>query len=146
MDDPRTEQSIEWLDWYSRHYGPVQKDPSVVPRLTRAIAAYLKWMTSVNYTAASRQLHRRQLALFLSFVKNRRFDWQQLFTENTRQHFKTLSGLHTTAALNGLCRYLAEQGQIKMPLPRHPPPRKLAGIFEDYVHFCRQSPFKAAVV
>jgi site-specific recombinase XerD len=26
-----------------------------------------------------------------------------------------------------------------MPLPRHPPPRKLAGTFEDYVHFCRQS-------
>jgi len=139
MDDPRTRQSIEWLDWYSRQYGPVQKDPSVVPRLTRAIAAYLEWMTSVNYTAASRQLHRRQLKLFLSYVKNRRFDWQQLFTENTRQHFKKLSGLDTTAALNGLCRYLAEQGQINTPLARRPTPRKLSGIFEDYVHFCRQS-------
>jgi len=139
MDDPRTRQSIEWLDWYSRQYGAPQKDPAVVPRLTRAIADYLEWMTSVNYTAASRQLHRAQLKLFLSFVKNRRFDWQQLFTENTRAHFKKLSGLDTTAALNGLCRYLAEQGQIKMPLPRHPPVRKLAGIFEDYVHFCRQS-------
>jgi len=139
MDDPRTEQSIEWLDWYSRHYGPVQKDPAVVPRLTRAIAAYLEWMTSVNYTAASRQLHRAQLKLFLSFVKNRRFDWQQLFTENTRAHFKKLSGLDTTAALNGLCRYLAEQGQINTPLARRPTPRKLSGIFEDYVHFCRQN-------
>ena len=139
MDDPRTQQSIQWLDWYSRQYGPPQKDPSVVPRLSRTIADYLDWMTSVNYTAASRQLHRRQLKLFLDFVKNRRFDWPQLFAENTREHFKKLSGLHTTAALNGLGRYLAEQGQIKMPLPRHPPPRKLAGIFEDYVHFCRQS-------
>ena len=139
MNDLRSQQSIEWLDWYSRHYGPVQKDPSVVPRLTRAIAAYLEWMTSVNYTAASRQLHQRQLMLFLSYVKSSRFDWQQLFTENTRAHFKKLSGLDTTAALNGLCRYLAEQGQINTPLARHPPPRKLAGIFEDYVHFCRQS-------
>jgi site-specific recombinase XerD len=139
MDDPRSRQSIEWLDWYSRQYGAPQKDPTVVPRLTRAIADYLDWMTSVNYTAASRQLHRRQLKLFLSFVKNRRFGWQQLFTEKIRAHFKKLSGLDTTAALNGLCRYLAEQGQIKMPLPRHPPTRKLAGIFEDYVHFCRQS-------
>ena len=139
MDDPRTEQSIEWLDWYSRHCGPPQKDPSAVPRLTRAIADYLDWMTSVNYTAASRQLHRAQLKLFLSFVKNRRFDWQQLFTEKTRAHFKKLSGLHTTAALNGLCRYLAEQGQINTPLARRPTPRKLSGIFEDYVHFCRQS-------
>jgi site-specific recombinase XerD len=139
MDDPRSQQSIEWLDWYSRQYGAPQKDPAVVPRLTRAIADYLEWMASVNYTAASRQLHRRQLKLFLSFVKNRRFDWQQLFTENTRAHFKKLSGLDTTAALNGLCRYLAEQGQIKMVLPRQPPTRKLAGVFEDYVHFCRQS-------
>jgi integrase/recombinase XerD len=139
MDDPRTRQSIEWLEWYNRQYGPPQKDPTVVPRLTRVIADYLEWMTSVNYTAASRQLHRRQLKLFLSFVKNRRYDWQQLFSESTRQHFKKLSGLHTTAALNGLGRYLAEQDKIKMPLARHPPPRKLAGIFEDYVHFCRQS-------
>jgi site-specific recombinase XerD len=139
MDDPRTQQSIEWLDWYSRHCGPPQKDPTVVPRLTRAIADYLDWMTSVNYTAASRQLHRAQLKLFLSFVKNRRFDWQQLFAENTRAHFKKLSGLHSTAALNGLGRYLAEQGQIKMVLARHPTPRKLAGIFEDYVHLCQQS-------
>ena len=139
MLDPRTQQSIQWLQWYNRQYGAPQKDPSVVPRLSRATADYLDWMTSVNYTAASRQLHRRQLGLFLSFVKNRRFDWQQLFAEKTRAHFKTLSGLHSTAALNGLCRYLAEQGQIKTPLARHPPPRKLAGIFEDYVHYCQQS-------
>ena len=131
MDDPRTRQSIEWLDWYSRQYGPAQKDSAVVPRLTRAIADYLEWMTSVNYTAASRQLHRAQLKLFLSFVKNRRFDWQQLFTEKTRTHFKTLSGLDTTAALNGLGRYLAEQGQINTPLARRPTPQKLSGIFED---------------
>ncbi len=139
MADPRTQQSIQWLQWYNRQYGPPQKDPAAVPRLTRAIADYLDWMRSVHYTAASRQLHRRQLELFLSFVKNRRFGWQQFFTEKTREHFIKLSGLHTTAALNGLCRYLAEQGRIKTPLPRRPPPRKLAGIFEDYVHYCQQS-------
>lgn len=139
MIDPHSQQSIEWLNWYSRQYGPPQKDPSVVPRLSRAIADYLHWMQSVNYTAANQHLHRKQLKLFLSFVKSRRFDWQQLFAEKTRAHFKKLSGLHTTAALNGLGRYLAEQGQIKMVLPRHPPTRKLAGVFEDYVHFCRQS-------
>ena len=139
MVDPRTEQSIQWLNWYSRQYGPPQKDPAAVPRLSRAIADYFCWMTSVHYTAASRQLHRVQLELFLDFVKNRRLGWQQLFTEKTRAHFKTLSGLHSTAALNGLCRYLAEQGQIKTPLPRHPTGRKLAGIFEDYVHYCQQS-------
>jgi len=139
MADPRTEQSIEWLDWYSRQYGPAQKDPTVVPRLSRAIGAYLDWMRSVDYTSASCQLHRRQLMLFLSFVKNRRFDWQQLFCEKTRNHFKKLSGLHTTAALNGLCRYLAEDDQIESLLPRQPQPRKLSGLFEDYVRYCRQS-------
>jgi site-specific recombinase XerD len=139
MLDPHSQQAIEWLEWYSRQYGPPQKDASVVPRLSRAIADYLHWMQSVNYTAASRQLHRRQLEQFLSFVKNRRFDWQQLFTEKTRQQFKKLSGLCTTAAVNGLSRYLAEQGQLKAPLPLRPAARKLAGLFEEYLQYRQQS-------
>jgi site-specific recombinase XerD len=135
MVDPYTQQSIEWLNWYSRQYGSPQKDPSVVPRLSRAIADYLQWMKSVNYTPASRHLHSLQLELFLDFVKNRRLGWQQLFTIKTREHFKKLSGLCTTAAVNGLSRYLVEQGQLKTPLPHRPPPRKLTGIFEDYLQY-----------
>jgi site-specific recombinase XerD len=135
MVDPHTQQSIEWLEWYNRQYGPPQKDPAVVPRLSRAIADYLHWMQAVNYTAASRHLHRAQLELFLNFVKNRRFGWQQLFTVATREHFKKLSGLRTTAAVNGLSRCLVEQGQIKSPLPLRPQQRKLAGIFEDYLQY-----------
>ena len=44
MDEPRTQQSIQWLEWYNRQYGAPQKDPAAVPRLTRAIADYLHWM------------------------------------------------------------------------------------------------------
>ena len=69
MTDSHPPQSIEWLDWYNQQYGPPQKDPAAVPRLTRAIADYLNWMKSVNYTAASQQLHQTQLELFLNFVK-----------------------------------------------------------------------------
>jgi site-specific recombinase XerD len=75
------------------------------------------------------------LELFLDFVKNRRLPWQQLFTVNTREHFKKISGLATTTAINGLSRYLVKQGQIKTPLPQHPQQRKLTGIFEDYLQF-----------
>jgi integrase/recombinase XerD len=139
MLDPHRQQAIEWLNWYSRQYGPPQKDPAMVPRLSRAIADYLQWMKSVNYTAASRHLHRMQLELFLNFVKNRRFGWQQLFTVATREHFKKLSALCTTAAVNGLSRYLVEQGQIKMPLPQRPAPRILSGIFEDYLQYRQDS-------
>ena len=135
MADSHDQQSIEWLNWYNQQYGSPQKDPAAVARLTRAIADYLGWMKSVNYTAASRQLHRVQLELFLDFVKSRRFKWQQLFSVNTREHFKNTSKLRTTAAVNALSRYLVEKGQIKMPLPQHPSPRKLAGIFEEYLHF-----------
>jgi integrase/recombinase XerD len=135
MADPRTEQSIEWPDWYNRQYGPPQKDPSAVPRLTRAIADYLHWMKSVNYTSASRHLHRVQLELFLDYVKNRRFGWQQFFSVKTREHFKKINGLCTTAAVNRLSRYLVEQGQLKTPLPHRAPHRKLAVIFEDYLHY-----------
>ena len=72
MADRHPQQSTEWLNWYTQQYGPPQKDPAAVPRLTRAIADYLRWMKSVNYTAASRHLHQVQLELFLDFVKNRR--------------------------------------------------------------------------
>jgi site-specific recombinase XerD len=139
MADPYPQQCTQWLDWYNHQYGAPQKDPSAVPRLIRAIADYLQWMKSVNYTPASRQLHRVQLELFLDFVKNRRFGWQQLFTVKTREQFKKISGLCTTAAVNGMSRYLVEQGQIKMPLPQRPAPRKPAGIFEDYLHFRQDS-------
>jgi site-specific recombinase XerD len=139
MVDPHSQQSIEWLNWYSRQYGPPQRDPSVVPRLSRAIADYLQWMKSVNYTSASRHLHRVQLELFLDYVKNRRFGWQQLFTVKTREHFKKINGLSTTAAVNGLSRYLVEQGQLKTPLPQCAPQRKLAGIFEDYLQYRQDS-------
>jgi len=135
MADPHPQQSIEWLDWYNHQYGAPQKDPSAISRLTRAIADYLQWMKSVNYIATSRHLHRMQLELFLKFVKSRRFGWQQLFTEKTREHFKKLSGLRTTAAVNGLSRYLVEQDQIKTPLPLRAQQRKLGGIFEDYLHY-----------
>jgi site-specific recombinase XerD len=135
MADSHPQQPIEWLDWYNQQYGPPQNDPAAVPRLTRAIADYLHWMKSVNYIAASRHQHRTQLELFLKFVKSRRFGWQQLFTEKTREHFKKLSGLRTTAAVNGLSRYLVEQDQIKTPLPLRAQQRKLGGIFEDYLHY-----------
>ena len=139
MADPYPQQSAQWLEWYNRQYGPPQKDPAAVPQLARAIADYLRWMKSVNYSSASQHLHQVQLEQFLDFVKSRRLDWQQLFSLNTRERFKNTSGLRTTAAINGLSRYLVEQGQIKIPLPQHPQQRKLAGIFEEYLQFRQDS-------
>ena len=135
MTDSHIQQCIEWLNWYSQQYGPPQKDPSAAARLIRATADYLHWMKSVNYSLATQHLHRRQLELFLDFVKNRRLPWQQLFTVTTREHFKKISGLVTTTAINGLSRYLVKQGQIKTPLPHRPPQRKLGGIYEDYLRY-----------
>ena len=135
MTDSHIQQCIEWLNWYSQQYGPPQKDPSAAARLIRATADYLNWMKSVNYSLATVHLHRRQLELFLDFVKNRRLPWQQLFTVTTREHFKKISGLVTTTAINGLSRYLVKQGQIKTPLPHRPPQRKLGGIYEDYLRY-----------
>jgi len=135
MTDSHIQQCIEWLNWYSQQYGPPQKDPSAAARLIRATADYLHWMKSVNYSLATEHLHRRQLELFLDFVKNRRLPWQQLFTVTTREHFKKISGLVTTTAINGLSRYLVKQGQIKTPLPHRPPQRKLGGIYEDYLRY-----------
>jgi site-specific recombinase XerD len=135
MTDSPIQQCTQWLEWYSQQYGPSQKDPVAVGRLIRATVDYLDWMKSVNYSIDAQHLHRRQLELFLDFVKNRRLPWQQLFTVNTRKHFKKINGLATTAAINGLSRYLVKQGLIKTPLPQHPKQRKLIGTFEDYLQF-----------
>jgi hypothetical protein len=135
MTDSPIQQCTQWLEWYSQQYGPSQKDPAAVGRLIRATVDYLDWMKSVNYSLDAQHLHRRQLELFLDFVKNRRLPWQQLFTVNTREHFKKISGLATTAAINGLSRYLVKLGQIKTPLPQHPQQRKLGGTFKDYLQF-----------
>ncbi len=135
MADSPIQQCTPWLEWYIQQYGPPQKDPAAVARLIRATADYLNWMKSVNYRLGTQYRHQMQLELFLDFVKNRRLPWQQLFTVNTREHFKKVSGLATTAAINGLSRYLVKQGQIKTPLPQHPQQRKLTGIFEDYLQF-----------
>jgi site-specific recombinase XerD len=135
MTDSPIQQCTQWLEWYSQQYGPSQKDPAAVGRLIRATVDYLDWMKSVNYSIDAQHLHRRQLELFLDFVKNRRLPWQQLFTVNTRKHFKKINGLATTAAINGLSRYLVKQGLIKTPLPQHPKQRKLTGTFEDYLQF-----------
>jgi site-specific recombinase XerD len=135
MTDSLIQQCTQWLEWYSQQYGPSQKDPAAVGRLIRATVDYLDWMKSVNYSIDAQHLHRRQLELFLDFVKNRRLPWQQLFTVNTRKHFKKINGLATTAAINGLSRYLVKQGLIKTPLPQHPKQRKLTGTFEDYLQF-----------
>jgi hypothetical protein len=80
MADSHIQQCIEWLNWYSQQYGAPQNDPATVVRLMRAIADYLQWMKSANYSLGTQHLHRRQLELFLDFVKNRRLHWQQLFT------------------------------------------------------------------
>ena len=112
-----------------------QEDPSVVPRLSRAIADYLTWMQSVRYSPGSCHQHRIQLEAFLDFVKDSELVWQQVFAGATRERFKKLSHLSTTAALNGLSRYLAQQGQIKTPLSRRTQPRQLAGIYEDYLNW-----------
>jgi site-specific recombinase XerD len=112
-----------------------QKDPSVVPRLSRAIADYLAWMKTVCYSPGSCHQHRMQLEAFLDFVKNSELVWQQVFAGATRERFKKRNHLSTTAALNGLSRYLAQQGQIKTPLSRRTQPRQLAGIYEDYLNW-----------
>jgi site-specific recombinase XerD len=117
-----------------------QKDPSVVPRLSRAIADYLKWMKSVRYSPGSCHQHRMQLEAFLDFVKDSGLVWQQVFAGATRERFKKRNHLSTTAALNDLSRYLAQQGQIKTPLSRRTQPRQLAGIYEDYLNDGESSP------
>ena len=65
MTDSPIQQFSQWLEWYIQQYGPPQKDPSAVGRLMRAIADYLNWMKSVNYSLGTQYRHQIQLTDFI---------------------------------------------------------------------------------
>jgi len=75
VTDPKTAESIKWLNQYCRKHRLAKDDPSVHQHLDKAIDDYLQWMKSAGYSQITRQNYRPQLNQFLCFIKNRRFSW-----------------------------------------------------------------------
>ena len=131
MTDPKTAESIKWLNQYCLP----KDDPLVHQHLDKAIDDYLQWMKSAGYSQITRQNYRPQLNQFLCFIKNRRFSWTEIFTFNTLQYFKKIRGQSSVPAINGLSRYLFSQGKIPKPLAQRAPRIDLPEIYEDYLAY-----------
>jgi site-specific recombinase XerD len=135
MTDAKTTESIKWLNQYCHKHRLVKDDPSVHEHLEKAIDDYLKWMKSAGYSQITRQNYRPQLNQFLCFIKNRRFSWTEIFTFNTLQCFKKITGQSSVPAINGLSRYLFSQGKIPKPLTQRAQRIDLPKIYEDYLSY-----------
>ena len=110
-------------------------DNCVYQLLKQAIEDYLRWMKSVGYTRKTCQSHQIQLNQFLCFSKNTTTIWEKLFTLDSLEGFKNITGQSVLTAINGLSRYLFCQGKIAQPLPNRPPPIDLPKIYEDYLDY-----------
>jgi site-specific recombinase XerD len=110
-------------------------DNCVYQPLKQAIEDYLRWMKSVGYTRNTCQSHQIQLNQFLCFSKNTTTTWEKLFTLDSLEGFKNITGQCVLTAINALSRYLFCQGKIAQPLPNRPPPIDLPKIYEDYLTY-----------
>jgi len=135
MTDAKTAQSVKWLYQYCRRQHLLNNDPPVHQLLEQAISDYLQWMKSAGYSQITRQNYRPQLNQFLCFIKNRRFSWTEIFTFNTLQCFKKISGQSSVPAINGLSRYLFSEGKIPKPLAQRAQRIDLPQIYEDYLAY-----------
>ncbi|MEX1352906.1 MAG: tyrosine-type recombinase/integrase [Desulfobacterales bacterium] len=135
MTDAKTTESIKWLNQYCRKHPLVKDGPSVHQQLEKAIDDYLQWMKSAGYSQITRQNYRPQLNQFLCFIKNRKFNWTEIFTFSTLQCFKKIRGQSSVTAINGLSRYLFSQGKIPKPLARRAQRIDLPKIYEDYLTY-----------
>ncbi len=135
MMDPKTAESRKWLDQHSSKHRLAKEDLPVHQLLEKAIDDYLQWMKSAGYSQITRQNYQPQLSQFLCFIKNRKFSWTEIFTFNTLQYFKKISGQSSVPAINGLSRYLSSQGKIPKPLAFRAQRIDLPQIYEDYLTY-----------
>ena len=111
------------------------RDECVYKHLQQAIEDYLQWMKSVGYTRKTCQSHQIQLNQFLCFSKNTTTTWEKLFTLDSLEGFKNITGQSALTAINAFSRYLFSQGKIPKPLARRTKLVVLPKIYEDYLTY-----------
>jgi site-specific recombinase XerD len=133
MSDPKNAESIKWLNQYCQRLA--KDDSPVHAHLEQAIGDYLQWMQLSAYRPRTRQSYQAQLNQFLVFVKNTKLSQEEIFTSKTRERFKKITGHRLVPAINGLSRYLFNQGKIPQPLAGKAPSIDLPKIYEDYLAY-----------
>lgn len=94
MMDDTIQETFEWID------GQLKKYHETAGILEHEIQEYLKWMAGNAYSQTTRKNHKRLLGHFLSFVRSRRYLWDDIFTYETMMRFKKIKGfrVHPTKA------------------------------------------------
>jgi integrase/recombinase XerD len=105
--------------------------------LEQAIDTYLLWMKEERYHPESYRTHKATLRLFLDFIRDREFEWDDVFTLDTVTVFQKHYGLAHARGVKGLSQYLFGCNRIRRPVenPRH----RLPPIYEDYLMYHEQS-------
>jgi site-specific recombinase XerD len=101
--------------------------------LQQAILDYLTWMGASGYTQKTQQCHKRNLRLFLLFIRLERYHWDEIFTRKILKRFKRARGLSHAHGVTGLSRYLYGRGKIAQPVQDRKALPSLPSIYEDYL-------------
>lgn len=107
-----------------------------------SILDYMHWIKSVEQAkgSPSHKRYKRILIDFLIYVIHKGMAWENMFTPETVEAFRTYSGYKgASPALRVLSDYLFRQGAIDHPLnlKKHTPP--LPDIYEGYLLYHSQS-------
>ena len=82
--DEKCPATIEWIENRLKAFNEAKV------ALEYAIEAYLEWMAVNAYAQNTQQNHKRTLSRFLSFIKGRRYHWDEIFTRHTLKCFKNI--------------------------------------------------------
>lgn len=128
MDD-NIRATLEWIE------NSLNKFNETAITLEHAIGEYLEWMATNGYMQSTRESYRRALEHFLSFIKIRRYYWDEVFTLPTLARFNQLKRRNIRFAVTGLSRYLHAQGKVSKPLGLEKSSASLGGLFDDYLRY-----------
>ncbi len=101
--------------------------------LKQSIEDYLKWMALNGYTQSTQRNYKYALDQFLSFIKHRRYSWDEVFAQDTIKDFKKIKALTNIASVTGLSRYLFKKEKIAKPIRIRKSQPPLSAIYEDYL-------------
>lgn len=90
-------------------------------------------MAANAYSKTTQENYKRILGHFLSFVRFRRYLWDDVFTYETLKFFKNIKGISQIHGIVGFTRYLYKKGKIAVPMPMRKLPPALPIIYEDYL-------------
>ena len=125
--DAKIQATMEWIEKRLKQF------ESTAAALQQAIEDYLQWMALNGYAQSTQENYRHILNQFLSFIKPRRYVWDEIFTRDTLNRFKKIRKLTNTHAVIGLSRYLCEQARISEPIRVQKSSAPLPALYEDYL-------------